>query len=302
MSAGGGGNQITVANGASMFIGNIGLYTGLNNNYLTVNNGGTLNFCGNKTAGADGVGKIDAGGTLNYALGYYSLQSPGPTATGGQGDFDPGTGGMGAQVAAYADAASCLAAYENNITNILPISLDYFDVKLNGEKVAIEWRTASETNNDFFTVMKSYDASTFEIIGTINGAGTSTINHYYTFNDEEPQNGINYYKIKQTDFDGTATFSQMRSIKYKKKNVFLQVYPIPGTNVEITLKLWSLKSETITLMISDIMGKVYASGQIEVSNNRLEIPISTIMKLVPGKYIVTVYSKLYVDNTEIIVE
>jgi len=289
----GGGNAITVASGANMFIGNIGLYTGSNSNYLTVSNGGVLNFCGNKTSGADNVGSINTGGTLNYALGYYTSETPGA-----QSDFSV----SGSQVAAFADAASCLATFENNISNILPISLEYFDVKLNGEIVALEWKTATETNNDFFTIMKSYDASTYEILGTVNGAGTTTISHYYTFNDVEPQNGVNYYKIKQTDFDGASTFSPVRSIKYKKKNVFIQVYPIPGKSENITLNLWSEKNEIVTLMISAVYGQVYSSGQIEVSNNRLEIPLSNFAKFVPGKYIVTVFSKLFVDNVDIIVE
>lgn len=294
----GGGTAVTVASGANMFIGNIGLYTGSNSNDLVVQNGGVLNFCGNKSAGADNVGTVNPGGTLNYALGYYTTQTPGSTTTGGQGDF----AGTGSMVAAYADASSCLAAFDNTVSNVLPISLEYFDVKLNGEIVALEWKTATETNNDFFTIMKSYDASTFEILGRVNGAGTSSIEHYYMINDVEPQNGVNYYKIKQTDFDGASTFSPIRSIKYKKKNVFLQVYPIPGKSEDITLKLWSEKSETVTLIISDLMGRVYSSGQIEVSNDRMEIPLSNFAKFVPGKYIVTVFSKLFVDNVDIIVE
>ena len=308
---GSGSNNISVGttnSSAVISIGNVGLVTPKSYTFTSTN--GTVNFCGNITVGADGIGTINAG-TLNYTTSdYVAGVNPGST-TPGQNDFT--TNSSVIQIPAFATKQACmdqfmadvLAAIPSAIppsSNVLPISLEYFDVKLNGERVAIEWRTATETNNDFFTVMKSYDASTFEILGTVNGAGTSTVKHNYKFYDEEPQNGINYYKVKQTDFDDVSTYTPTKSIKFKKKNVYMQVYPIPGKIEDITIKLWSEKSETVTIMISDLLGRVYSSGQVEVSKDKIEIPLTSFAEFVSGKYIVTIVSKMFVENIEIIVE
>ena len=312
VTATGGTNSVNVGSAGIISIGNIGLVNTVGNNNAFKVNGGTINFCGNLSINDDKLGTITNGSTLNYTSSdYIAGVNPGTISTGGQGDFatDPGV----VQIPAYSTKQACMdqfmadvvAAVPYSVTsssNVLPISLDYFDVKLNGERVALEWRTETETNNDFFTVMKSYDASTFEILGTVNGAGTSTIKHNYKFYDDEPQNGLNYYKVKQTDFDGASTFTQTKSIKFKKKNVYMQVYPIPGRIQNITIKLWSEKSETINVMISDLLGRVYSSGQVEVSNDRLEIPLTSFAEFVPGKYIITVISNMFVENIEIIVE
>lgn len=307
-----GSNAVTASTTGLISVGNIGLVeagTSTSSNKFIVN-GGTLNFCGNLSVSSDYLGEVKNNGTINYTTSdYVAGVNPGST-TPGQSDFttDPAV----TQIPAYATKQACMDQFMADVvaavpyvvtsSNALPISLEYFDVKLRGDKVAIEWRTATETNNDFFTVMKSYDASTFEILGTVNGAGTSTIKHNYKFYDEDPQNGLNYYKVKQTDFDGVSTFTPTKSIKFKKKNVYMQVYPVPGKVENITIKLWSEKSETVTVLISDLLGRVYTSGQIEISTDRLELPLSNFAEFVSGKYIVSVVSNLFVENIEIIVE
>lgn len=73
----------------------------------------------------------------------------------------------------------------------------------------------SETNNDHFTVERSADAMCFEPIGFLAGAGTTSSRNEYSFMDDEPLEGISYYRLKQTDYDGTMTWSDIVAVRFK---------------------------------------------------------------------------------------
>jgi hypothetical protein len=89
-----------------------------------------------------------------------------------------------------------------SFNNPLPIELIEFDVKKANDVAIVSWKTASESNNDYFTIERSKDGIAFERVGFVNGSGTSTSTQVYSFVDEEPMAGTSYYRLKQTDFDG----------------------------------------------------------------------------------------------------
>lgn len=95
----------------------------------------------------------------------------------------------------------------------LPIKLIYFTAKLNDGIVNLDWATAAEVNNNFFTVERSTDGENFEPLLTKPGAGNSTVNLYYNATDESPVSGYSYYRLKQTDFDGHYTYSNIETVK-----------------------------------------------------------------------------------------
>src|SRR6185437_13532998 len=90
-------------------------------------------------------------------------------------------------------------------TVVLPIDLLNFSCQPSTKGLELTWSTASETNNKIFTIERSKDGVTFQPIATVPGAGNSTTTHNYTYTDESPFNGINYYRLSQTDFDGQTT-------------------------------------------------------------------------------------------------
>lgn len=87
---------------------------------------------------------------------------------------------------------------------VLPSEIIHFQVLFNGKQTAIFWKTASEQNNDHFTISHSSDGMNFEPIGTVKGAGNSNELVNYQFTHERPSRGINYYKLTSTDYDGTT--------------------------------------------------------------------------------------------------
>ncbi len=92
---------------------------------------------------------------------------------------------------------------------VLPIEMLSFDGVCGDGNVLLKWSTASEKNNAFFTVERSIDGILFSSIGTIDGSGNSDQVLYYSLNDQNPRQGINYYRIRQTDFNGQYSLSKI---------------------------------------------------------------------------------------------
>lgn len=91
----------------------------------------------------------------------------------------------------------------------LPVELLRFEGSCAGNAVQLRWTTASEQNNDYFTIERSSDGQIFSTIGTLDGAGNSSQLHHYSFTDAGPHNGTAYYRIRQTDFDGQYSLSKI---------------------------------------------------------------------------------------------
>jgi len=97
------------------------------------------------------------------------------------------------------DGAPDFRDLDNDVT--LPIELIQFKATKVGAYVQLDWSTATEINNDYFTVERSVDGENFEVILTEKGAGNSSTQKDYRRYDEQPRVGYNYYRLSQTDFN-----------------------------------------------------------------------------------------------------
>jgi hypothetical protein len=283
--ANGGGTSITIPNGGEMFIGNIGLYTGFNNNTLTVYSGGTLNYCGNKTSGADNLGVINAGGLLNYALGYYTTQTPGT-----QSDFTV----SGTQTAAYENSEACRAAFYNGTPlgmELLPIELTMLHATCSNGTISIAWQTASEQNNDFFTIYRSFDGIIFTAIATISGAGNSNTLLNYVYNDNTFAKGIVYYKLAQTDYDGTTVYSKILAVSTCGNPA---IYTFKDGEIDIIFENTEIPNYVI---ITSIDGKILFS---KVFTSVESATIAT--KFAKGVYIISTISDKTIISEKFVVK
>ena len=143
----------------------------------------------------------------------------------------------------------------------LPIELLSFTGKPKLNYNLLEWRTASESNNDYFNLEKSKDGITFNSIGEIDGAGNSTIIHNYSFNDDNPYSGINYYRLKQTDFDGTFNYSRIIALQNISNNSLGLTYD--GTNNQMILFCNNCTSEISKVELTDAVGRIVHSSTFE---------------------------------------
>ncbi|MCF8218966.1 MAG: T9SS type A sorting domain-containing protein [Bacteroidales bacterium] len=119
----------------------------------------------------------------------------------------------------------------------LPVEWLEFQAKNINNGVELLWKTASETNNEYFSVEHSEDGHHFEVIGKIDGAGNSNGVKTYTYNHTPQSSGTHYYRIKQVDYDGQYEYSSIETATIEQ-NESITVYPNPAVvNQEITLDI-----------------------------------------------------------------
>ena len=136
----------------------------------------------------------------------------------------------------------------------MPIDLTGFSVrKMEEDKVKINWQTASEENNEYFSVQRSSDGSSWEEINKINGAGNSTLTIDYSIVDEKPFSGVSYYRLKQVDFNGDYEFSNIKSVRLEIPNSRYSIYPNPTFSNQINIKI---PNDNTEIQILDASGKV----------------------------------------------
>ena len=172
----------------------------------------------------------------------------------------------------------------------LPINIESFDVNAKNNITFISFTTVSETNNDFFTIERSGDGRNFDAIGEIQGAGNSSKEISYTFTDEKPMPGINYYRIKQTDYDGQFSYSEIRSVRHKGIN-----------NVSITPRTTEGRLD-ITTELEDYTIAIYNAAGQEVKKMigmSLDQSIS-IETLQAGVYFVKINSRSESETVRIV--
>jgi len=148
----------------------------------------------------------------------------------------------------------------------LPIELLSFDARLENKATHLTWQTASERNNDYFSVERSANGIDWSVIETVEGAGSSTeLLSYETF-DVNPLRGISYYRLKQTDFDGKTSYSEIRTISNTSE---LMILPNPGSGVFYISGLSDRKENTI--VVRDITGKAISEMTIQNEMHQLDL-------------------------------
>ena len=114
--------------------------------------------------------------------------------------------------------------------NPMPVEMIMFNGITKGEYNKLTWATASETNNDYFTIEKSLNAELFLEVDRINGVGNSNYEIEYNYDDYNINDKITYYRIKQTDFDGKYSYSKVISVNTNALN-FASIYPNPSNGI-----------------------------------------------------------------------
>ncbi|PCJ26801.1 MAG: hypothetical protein COA97_05255 [Flavobacteriales bacterium] len=157
----------------------------------------------------------------------------------------------------------------------LPVKLISFDAEYNfDEKVVnLQWNTATEINNDYFLVERSLDGVTFEQIGKVKGSGNSTQQQFYWFEDANPNPGeINYYRLKQVDFDGKYEYSYIVAVVIDDPLLQFSVYPNPATESTNVLFHTVIATE-FHLAVYDYTGKLIISNDFIATKGKNIIPL-----------------------------
>ncbi len=121
-------------------------------------------------------------------------------------------------------------AYNNktfSVSSLLPVKLVDFSGKLVNSNTQLNWTTEMEENSKSFTIEKSNDNHSFTAIGTINAAGNTNLSQHYSFIDKNAVAGVNYYRLKTTDIDGSFEYSKTIQVQVNSTPGAANVYPNP---------------------------------------------------------------------------
>jgi hypothetical protein len=185
---------------------------------------------------------------------------------------------------------------------VLPIELLSFTARANGRAVRLDWSTAQEINNDYFTIERSEDGVEFQEIMVVRGAGNSNSIRRYNIDDKDPVIGRAYYRLKQTDFDGqNVTFNMvMVNMSGAPLTISVQqdVFPNPFTEkFQMGFNVEERGSAKVTII--DIQGKVISNSTINVSKGLNQYSFENGSALPKGLYFVTLEYKGEVITSKI---
>ncbi len=191
---------------------------------------------------------------------------------------------------------------------VLPVKLVSFSATPTKEnetqKVDCRWSTASEINNNYFTIERSQDLENFEGIGKVNGAGNSSKLLHYQFRDEDPfaksststsQPDKLYYRLRQTDFDGSSSLSEIRAVEFSKtSNEDLQLL---YDHDQALLQINSINVQKVNLQLIDLKGAQLWSGNVITNEGINQIPVQA--HVTSGFYLLKVQIEEQVQNFKV---
>ncbi len=177
-----------------------------------------------------------------------------------------------------------------NATNTpLPIELLDFTVKLANSFIDLSWSTSSELNNDFFTVERASNLENFEDVTTVKGQGTINTKTTYTSIDDSPLQGTSYYRLKQTDFDGKFTYSEVRKIENSNIKTYFKIYPNPVVDSKFNFELTGIDAGIeVPIRIVNMQGvSVFEAKYTADKSGRIRTTVE-LNQISSGMYVVIV--------------
>lgn len=183
--------------------------------------------------------------------------------------------------------------YTKNIS--LPIRLLSFTGSRSEEIKRLIWITSSEVNNQFYTIERSTDATNFSEVGIIAGAGYSTSIRNYEFEDATSRGNYNYYRLKQTDFDGRSSYSNLVLIRSQSGNE-AKLYPNPAKG-NLSIDMQKIETPGV-VQIMGIDGKILLRERLQA----LQVNEISLDKLTSGIYLVELKTDLFTSTQKLVIE
>lgn len=167
----------------------------------------------------------------------------------------------------------------------LPIELSNFKAVRVLESTEISFSTASERSNAYFSIERSSDGNLFEEIGQVKGAGDSDERKNYTFTDQQPLTGKNYYRLKQIDFNGQFSYSKVVSVTFgKTTGISLSPQPV-SDQLHVTLEQ-ALDADA-NWQLFDFAGRLLQSGTQDAESSGFDLDVAAMPQ---GSYVLRVVS------------
>lgn len=212
---------------------------------------------------------------------------------------EPGTGGLNCSTCSTADNGTGISM-EGLISNSpgpLPVELIKFEAIPNPKEKAVHllWITASETNNDYFSIEKTKDLDRYELVNTVIGQGTTNEKTEYKETDYQPFEGTSFYRLSQTDFDGNTNYFNPEKVNLNLDElceIDMELYPNPNSGDVLYIKIPNLEDEQFQILVNDFLGKEFmVDFSIYNQGNFSIIAMELNKRLNPGSYLINIALK-----------
>ncbi len=169
----------------------------------------------------------------------------------------------------------------------LPVTWLSVLAELSNNMVKVVWQTSSEMDNDYFEVERSTNLVDFTTVARVDGQGDTDIVQSYHAYDYEPIYGVAYYRIKQVDFNGEYTYSDLVRVDYQIENNDCHLYPNPYVSDKLYANIpITYQGQTIHIKLLDVTGKIVTSSDVPFSK---VIDLTSLVERKPqGPYIVQI--------------
>jgi len=180
------------------------------------------------------------------------------------GNTSKGTVTSSTTVSTFSVPTSVFTLGTTTNANVLPVRLSSFTCSCSQGVATLQWITATELNSDRFEIERTSTGVSYESIGEEAGNGTSAQAHRYQFRDDSPSAGSSYYRLKQVDYDGKVSYSELCHIE-NDGSAQVKVYPNPATdfvNIELSevelsaVKVWNAAGEIVYVPYSTSDNKI----------------------------------------------
>ena len=259
--------QINKTLSSNIIVGNFSSPSGL---YIYDSNGNQLNYFS----------------TITGLRGCFQLGNGNYMVTNGTGVYvlDQNTGALVSTPIAGVSGRS-LREYD---LSIVPVELTSFVANVVERSVVLNWTTATEVNNQGFEIQRSEDAARFSNIGFVPGFGTTTEPKSYSYIDQSVNSGIYYYRLKQIDYDGSFTYSDVAEVEVSLPTVFSleQNYPNPfnpTTSIQFSLPVDAQVKINIYNLVGEKVAEA-ASGNYAAGTHKINFNASTLTSGISVSY------------------
>lgn len=191
-------------------------------------------------------------------------------------------------ITAYNLSGSSATTVNIKVDGTLPVSLTKFDVAATGNGAAkLSWVTISESNNSFFKIERGENGKDFTELGKIQAAGNATAQQSYYFTDNAPLAGTNYYRLSQTDLDGTTNILGVKAFKNSLNQAELVVYPSPISGGSFSVNFAENTKAPFVVKLLSLDGKtIYKQNVVDINKSVYSFQLKNLPT--PGTYILEV--------------
>jgi len=235
------------------------------------------------------VGEYLATSTVVFRMGY---------------DFKKGNGGS-LSSPAYRQYAAKFGCFSFVNGGGLPVTYTSFDAVVNDKSVLLKWITAQEMNNSHFEVERSFDNNNFSTVGIVlDGFALNGTAKSYQFKDNSAElqgKTMAYYRLKQIDLDGKATYSKVLAVRLQAKaGVTMQVSPNPFVE-NLNVRFNATENGSAQIRIMNSYGQTLLSKQSTISKGYNNIQVDGLKQLAAGMYIAQLLMNgTVIDNQRVI--